>query len=129
MKSRVMEEVKRTYRPEFLNRIDNILVFRPLSGEEMKQIVNLLLRNFEKRCKKQMDIDLTVRANVKEYLARSVSDSKYGARPLKREIQRQMEDAMAEELLAGKIGRGDQVTVGLKKDKIVFHVKTRPGEE
>lgn len=128
MKSRVMEEVKRAYRPEFLNRIDNILVFHPLSGEEMKQIVNLLLRNFEKRCGRQMDIDLTVRANVKDYLAESVTDSKYGARPLKREIQRRIEDAMAEELLAGRIGRGDQVTVGLKKDKIVFHVKEKPGD-
>ena len=129
MKSRVMEEVKRIYRPEFLNRIDNILVFHPLSGEEMKQIVNLLLRNFEKRCKKQMDIDLTVRANVKEHLAKSVSDSKYGARPLKREIQRQLEDAMAEELLAGRISRGDQVTAGMKKDKIVFHVKAAGDED
>ena len=124
-----MEEVKRIYRPEFLNRIDNILVFHPLSGEEMKQIVNLLLRNFEKRCKKQMDIDLTVRANVKEHLAKSVSDSKYGARPLKREIQRQLEDAMAEELLAGRISRGDQVTAGMKKDKIVFHVKAAGDED
>ena len=122
MKNGVMEEVKRIFKPEFLNRIDEILVFHTLRKEEIKQIVSLLLKKLQNRCKEQLDIELTVRSSVKEYIAEEGFDSKYGARPLKRAIQNKIEDAMAEEILEGRIHRGDHVIVSLSKKVIKFSV-------
>ena len=123
MKSNVMEEVKRLFKPEFINRIDEIMVFHPLNKENMKQIVSLLARNLAKRCKEQMDIDLTISAAAKEYLIEKHTDVKMGARPMKRAIQSEIEDALAEEILQGNVNRGDKVTVGIKNKKIVFAVR------
>ena len=123
MKGNVMEEVKRVFKPEFLNRIDEIIVFHSLNKEEIAKIVALLLKEFEKRCKDQMDIELHVRDSVKKHIAETGYDAKYGARPLKRAIQTQMEDALAEEILEGRIKRGDKVAVGYVNDKMRFTVK------
>ncbi len=125
MKNSVMEEVRRIFRPEFLNRIDEILVFHPLNKDEIKKIVSILLKKLQERCREQMEIELTVRSGAKDYLAESGFDAKYGARPLKRAIQNKIEDALAEEILEGRVGRGDHVTVSVRtgKDgqrKIVF---------
>ena len=123
MKGNVMEEVKRVFKPEFLNRIDEIIVFHSLNKEEIAKIVALLLKEFEKRCKDQMDIELHVRDSVKKHIAETGYDAKYGARPLKRAIQTQLEDALAEEILEGRIKRGDKVAVGYVNDKMRFTVK------
>ncbi len=120
MKSGVMEEVKRLFKPEFINRIDEIMVFHTLNEKEMMDIVTLLSQNLSKRCKSQMDINLTISPAVKKYLVTKHSDAKMGARPLKRAIQQTIEDAMAEELLKGNIKAGTDVTVGLKDEKIIF---------
>ena len=123
MKGNVMEEVKRVFKPEFLNRIDEIIVFHSLNKEEIAKIVTLLLKEFEKRCKDQMDIELHVRDSVKKHIAETGYDAKYGARPLKRAIQTQLEDALAEEILEGRIKRGDKVAVEYVNDKMRFNVK------
>ena len=120
MKAGVMEEVRRMFKPEFLNRIDEIMVFHALNKEHIKKIVTILLKQLQKRCREQMDIELKVTNAVKEHLAQSGFDSKYGARPLRRAIQNQIEDAMANEILAGKIKQGDTVTVQLHKKEIRF---------
>lgn len=117
MKSGVMEEVKRLFKPEFINRIDEIMVFHPLNKEDMKQIVTLLARNLTGRCKEQMDISLTLTSSLKEFLIEEHADLKMGARPLKRAIQTVVEDALAEEILAGRIKPGDQVSVGVRDKK------------
>ena len=122
MKRGVMEEVRRIFKPEFLNRVDEILVFHMLDKQEIRQIVNILVKKLEKRCKEQLDIELVVRNNVKDYLAENGFDSKYGARPLKRAIQNKLEDRMAEEILDGKIHRGDRVIVFVSKKVIKFSV-------
>ena len=91
-----MEEVKHSlFKPEFLNRIDEIMVFHPLKKPEIKKIVNILLKNLEKRCEEQLGIELKISESVKDYLAESGFDSKYGARPLRRAIQNRLEDPMA----------------------------------
>ncbi len=123
MKSGVMEEVKRLFRPEFLNRIDEIIVFHSLEKEHIRSIVNILLNGFAKRCKEQMAITLKVQNTAKDLIAEAGFDQKYGARPLKRAIQNQIEDALAEEILEGKIKRGDTVSVGVRDRKIRFTVK------
>lgn len=123
MKSNVMEEVKRLFKPEFINRIDEIMVFHPLTKENMKQIVSLLAGNLAKRCREQMDIELTLSSSVKTYLIEKHADMKMGARPMKRAIQSEIEDALAEEILQGNVQRGDKVTAGLKNKKVVFAVR------
>ena len=123
MRAGVMEEVRRLFKPEFLNRIDEIMVFHTLNKEHIKKIVNILLATLEKRCKEQMEITLKVTNSAKEHLAESGFDSKYGARPLRRAIQNQIEDALANEILEGKIKRGDIVQVQQKNKKLCFHVK------
>lgn len=125
MKNGVMEEVKRIFKPEFLNRIDETIVFHALTKKDMKQIVTLLSRTLVERCEKQMDIELHIRDSVKAYIVEQAYDPKYGARPLRRMIQNKMEDELAEEILAGKIHRGDTVEVGLKKKEIVFEIKEK----
>lgn len=122
MKEGVMEEVKRMFKPEFLNRIDEIIVFHTLNKEEIKKIVGILMKDLIKRCKDQMNINLKVRDSVKELIAKEGFDPKYGARPLKRTIQSKIEDAMAEEILEGKIKEGDEVTLGISKQGIKFVV-------
>lgn len=123
MKSGVMEEVKRLFKPEFINRIDEIMVFRPLNQEELRQIVTLLSKDLIKRCKDQMSIELTVSSQLKDYLVKKFCDVKMGARPLKRAIQSEVEDLMAEEILGGKIKTGDKVLATIQKDQVVFRVK------
>ncbi|MBO5474052.1 MAG: ATP-dependent Clp protease ATP-binding subunit [Lachnospiraceae bacterium] len=123
MKSNVMEEVKHLFKPEFVNRIDEIMVFHPLNKENMKQIISLLSRNLTKRCREQMEIDLTISNSVKEYLIEKHTDVKMGARPMKRAIQSEIEDALAEEILLGNVKRGDKVTAGLRNKKVVFAVR------
>lgn len=123
MRAGVMEEVRRLFKPEFLNRIDEIMVFHTLNKEHIKKIVNILLATLEKRCREQMEITLKVTNSAKEHLAESGFDSKYGARPLRRAIQNQIEDALANEILEGKIKRGDAVQVQQKNKKLCFHVK------
>ena len=118
MKDSVMEEVKRIFKPEFLNRIDETIVFRALNKEDMKQIVSIMVGELQKRCKEQLNIELSVTANAKTYIVDKAYDRKYGARPLKRKLQDEVEDALAEEIIAGKIKAGDKVTVSVKKDAI-----------
>ena len=125
MKSGVMEEVRRMFKPEFLNRIDEIMVFHSLNREHIRQIVTILLKNLEKRCADQMDIQLKVTPAVKDHLAEAGFDSKYGARPLRRAIQTQLEDKMANEILEGHIHRGDTVTVQISKKQICFHAVSK----
>ncbi len=120
MKSGVMDEVRRIFKPEFLNRIDEIMVFHVLNKDNIKKIVTILLKTLEKRCKEQMDITLTVTNSVKDYLAETGFDSKYGARPLRRAIQSRIEDKLANEILEGKIKRGDAVQVRLHNKEIYF---------
>nr|WP_295264162.1 ATP-dependent Clp protease ATP-binding subunit [uncultured Blautia sp.] len=120
MKSGVMEEVRRLFKPEFLNRIDEIMVFHPLKKPEIKKIVNILLKNLEKRCEEQLGIELKISESVKDYLAESGFDSKYGARPLRRAIQNRLEDPLANKILDGGIKTGDVVKVQLQKKEIHF---------
>jgi len=117
MKSNVMEEVKKGFKPEFLNRIDEIIVFHQLNKENMKEIVHLLAANLTKRAAEQMDIKLTFSNALKEHLVDKYSDMKMGARPLRRAIQSVVEDALAEEVLRGAVKSGDIVSAGYKTDK------------
>ena len=123
MKSGVMEEVKKIFKPEFINRIDEIMVFHALTQADMKEIITLLSGNLTKRCKEQMGIRLTISPALKQYIVEKHADLKMGARPLKRAIQTMIEDALAEEILAGKVKEGDKVTAGVKNGKVTFTVK------
>ncbi len=118
MKSSVMEEVKRVFKPEFLNRIDEIIVFHALNRIQMKKIASILLKELAVRCKSQLGIELRVRESVKTYIVETSYDEKYGARPLKRAIQTKIEDVLADELLAGRVKRDSQVTVTMRKGKL-----------
>ena len=120
MKSGVMEEVRRLFKPEFLNRIDEIMVFHPLNKTHIKKIVNIMLKTLEKRCKEQLDIQLKITESVRDFLAEAGFDSKYGARPLRRAIQTKLEDPMANALLEGSIKRGDTVQIQLHQKEIRF---------
>ena len=120
MKSGVMEEVRRLFKPEFLNRIDEIMVFHPLNKTHIKKIVNIMLKTLEKRCKEQLDIQIKITESVRDFLAEAGFDSKYGARPLRRAIQTKLEDPMANALLEGTIKRGDTVRIQLHQKEIRF---------
>lgn len=120
MKGSVMEEVRRIFKPEFLNRIDETIVFRSLNKEDMKQIVTLMVKEVAERCKKQMNISLTVRDSVKNYIVEKAYEPKYGARPLRRKIQNEIEDKLAEEILSGSVKQNSAVIVTTKKNQIVF---------
>lgn len=128
MKSGVMEEVKRSFKPEFINRIDDIIVFHQLTNEDMKAIVSLLASDLHKRCLAQMDIKLTLTGALKEHLVEKYADAKMGARPLKRAIQSVVEDALAEEILLKKVQPGDTVTAGFKNGRVCFTVKEKTEE-
>ena len=123
MKENVMEEVKRLFKPEFINRIDEIMVFHPLNRDHMKQVVTMLSKNLTNRCRKQMDIELTVSPALKEYIVEKYTDAKMGARPMKRAIQTEIEDTLAEEILSGNVKGGDRVSAVLKNKKVVFKVR------
>lgn len=125
MKSGVMEEVKRSFKPEFINRIDDIIVFHQLDHENMKEIIKLLSGSLCRRCQEQMDIHLMLTGALKEHLVEKYADQKMGARPLKRAIQSVVEDALAEEILKGNVQPGDTVSAGFKQDKVTFTVKNR----
>ena len=120
MKNGVMEEVKRIFKPEFLNRIDETIVFRSLNKEDMKEIVTIMTCSLIERCKTQLDIDLTIRDAVKKHLVEVSYDPKYGARPLRRRIQTDLEDPLAELILSGDVKKGSKVVVTMRKGKIVF---------
>ena len=111
MKSNVMDEVKRLFKPEFINRIDEIMVFHPLTEQDMKQIITLLSKNLCDRCKEQMEIELSFTNTLKEYLIKKHADLKMGARPLKRAIQNVVENELATAILEGRVKRGDTVSV------------------
>ena len=123
MKSNVMNEIKLVFRPEFLNRIDEIIVFHSLGSDEMKKITGLMCKEITKRAKEQLNITLTIRDSVKKHIVETGTDQKYGARPLRRAIQNQLEDALADAILSGEIKSGDYVEAGLHKKEIKFFVK------
>ena len=120
MKDRVMAEVKRLFKPEFLNRIDEIMVFHALNQEHMKEIVSIMLRSIIKRTARQMELDLVVKDEARAFLVEKGYDEKYGARPLRRAIQNYLEDKLAEAVLDGEIKNGDKVFVGVKEDGLMF---------
>ncbi len=118
MKEKVMEEVRRLFKPEFLNRIDDIIVFHPLNRAQVQKIVTIMLRELKKRCAQQLSIELVVRPSARELLVEKGFDPKYGARPLRRAIQSLLEDEIAEELLKENIRRGDRVFVSKRGSKL-----------
>lgn len=120
MKNGVMEEVKRLFKPEFINRIDEIMVFHPLNKTELREIVTLLSANLIKRCDRQMGITLSISQSLKNHLVEKYCDVKMGARPLKRAIQTVIEDPLAEEILQGRIRQGDHILATIHKEKVVF---------
>ena len=120
MKSGVMDEIKNIFKPEFINRIDDIVVFRMLNEDDMKRIVTILSNDLVRRCKEQMDITLKISDAVKKYIVKTGSNKKFGARPLKRAIQTNLEDLLSEEILKGNIENGDKITAKLTKEKVYF---------
>ena len=120
IKNGVMEEVKRLFKPEFINRIDEIMVFHPLNKTELREIVTLLSANLIKRCDRQMGITLSISQTLKNHLVEKYCDVKMGARPLKRAIQTVIEDPLAEEILQGRIRQGDHILATIHKEKVVF---------
>ena len=120
MKSGVMEELKRLFKPEFLNRIDEIIVFRMLTKTDMKKIVSIMMGDLTRQCREQMHLELKVRDSVKKYIVENAYEPKYGARPLRRKIQTEIEDRLADALLAGEIDPSGTVVIRAKKGRIVF---------
>ena len=125
MKSGVMEEVKRIFKPEFINRIDEILVFHALGQKEMVKITTLQTSILEKRCRKQMNIDFHVRSSLKQHIVDKYTDAKMGARPIKRAVQTVIEDPLTEEILKGEIASGDVVYAAYKGGQVVFENKKK----
>lgn len=123
MKQNVMEEVKMIFRPEFINRIDEIIVFHPLNKSDMKQILTLQCREFTNRLKEQMQIVLTLRDSAKNLIIEKGTDVKYGARPLRRALQTELEDKLAEAILSGEVKAGMQIEAGVSKKEIKFYPK------
>lgn len=119
MKASVMEEVKRIFKPEFLNRIDETIVFRALNKDDMKKIIGIMVRDLQKRCKEQLQIDLVAREAAKESIVEKAYDRKYGARPLRRKLQDEVEDRLADALIRGEIHTGDRVIVTTKNKEII----------
>lgn len=119
MKASVMEEVKRIFKPEFLNRIDETIVFRALNKDDMKKIIGIMVHDLQKRCKEQLQIDLVVREAAKESIVEKAYDRKYGARPLRRKLQDEVEDRLADALIRGEIHTGDRVIVTTKNKEII----------
>ncbi len=124
LKDTVMEEMKKSFRPEFLNRIDDIIVFAHLSKPEIRQIVDLMLNDLFKRLESQ-NLTIEVTEEVKDYLGEAGYSEAYGARPLRRLIQKRIEDGLAEEILSGKYTAGDTIVLNLKDQKIVFECEKK----
>ena len=122
MKNGVMEEVRRIFKPEFLNRIDETIVFHALTKEDIGRIVDIMMKNLGKRTKEQMDITLAMDDAAKAQIIEKGYDQKYGARPLRRTIQTEVEDKLAEEILNGSVKKGDTVAISAQDDKLVFSV-------
>ena len=120
MKNNVMDEVKRMFKPEFLNRIDEIIVFHALTRSNIEEIVDIMLSSINRRIESQMNITLHVTPKAKSWLIDKGYDQKYGARPLRRALQSNIEDKLAEEVLDGNIRAGDKVTVSLEKNALKF---------
>lgn len=118
MKEGVMEEVKRVFKPEFINRIDEMIVFHALTKSDIFLIAKNMLENFKQRVQAQMELSIQYSRNVVQYVADQGFDKDYGARPLRRTIQNKIEDAIAEEVVAGKISIGDSVKIGVKEGKV-----------
>lgn len=123
MRSNVMEEVKRSFKPEFLNRIDETIVFRSLNKETLREITKLQLNLLVKRCKEQMNIRLQVQDSMIDFILEKGFDDKYGARPIRRAVQMHLEDMLAEEIILGKVAEGDSVTVLVQKEKPALRVR------
>ena len=115
MQTRVMDEVKRMFKPEFLNRIDEIMVFHPLNKENIKEIAGIMLRSIVKRTKEQLGMLLTIDDSAVNFLAEKGYDEKYGARPLRRTIQNEIED-----ILEGRVGKSDEVEISCVDGRLVF---------
>ncbi len=127
MRGNVMEEVKRVFKPEFLNRIDETIVFHSLTKDTLRQIAGLQLDIIVKRCKEQLNIKLLLQDSVTEYILEKGFDDKYGARPIRRAVQTHLEDMLAEEIIKGTIKQGDTVSLSIKEEKPVIRVR-RPKE-
>ncbi len=123
MKDRVMEEVKKLFKPEFVNRIDEIIVFHPLNKTHMKDIVTIMMKDIMKRTSEQMSITIEIDEAAKDYLIQKGYDEKYGARPLRRTIQSSLEDKLAEEILSGTVKTGDTVMITAGEDRLKFSVR------
>lgn len=116
MRSRVMEELKNTFKPEFINRIDETIVFRPLDAQALEKIAQIQIDLVKKRCKSQLSVKLVTDKSVAEFITKKGSDVKFGARPIRRAVQVYLEDLLAEEILKGSFGNGDTVTISVTKD-------------
>ena len=119
MKENVLDELKKTFRPEFLNRIDEIIVFHSLNKEQTRQIVSLMVKNLQKRLEK-MEIKIEMDDKAKDLLAKEGFNPVYGARPLQREIRRKVEDRLSEELLKGSIKKSDTVKITADQKDLIF---------
>ena len=128
MKENVMAEVKRSFKPEFLNRIDETIVFRPLNKDTLREITKIQLDIVVKRCREQLAIKLLLKDSVVEFILEKGYDDKYGARPIRRAVQTYLEDAFAEEILKGNIQNGDTVSLSVADGKLVTRVR-RPKEK
>nr|WP_069651024.1 ATP-dependent Clp protease ATP-binding subunit [Caloranaerobacter ferrireducens] len=120
MKENIMDELRRSFRPEFLNRIDEVIVFHSLNEEHIKQIVDLMVKDLEKRLK-ALNVNIKVTEKAKEYLAKEGYDPTYGARPLKRSIRKLIEDKLSEEILKGNISKNDNIVVDFDGEKLTFN--------
>ena len=120
MKANVMEDVKRIFRPEFINRIDDIIVFHSLGKNEVGKIVNIMLNQFKHRVKEQMDIDIRFADSAKKYITQEGYDKKYGARPLRRMIQNKIEDTLSDEILNGNVTNGDSITISVRYKEVII---------
>ncbi len=123
MKKNVMAEVKRVFRPEFLNRIDDIIVFHPLTENDVKEIAKLMVDEVAKRVKNNINVDMTITDSALKELCKEGYDQTYGARPLRRAIQSKLEDQIAEKVLDGKVKEGDKIEVSVKNKKITVNTK------
>ena len=120
MKANVMEDVKRIFRPEFINRIDDIIVFHSLGKNEVGKIVNIMLNQFKHRVKEQMDIDIRFADSAKKYITQEGYEKKYGARPLRRMIQNKIEDTLSDEILNGNVTNGDSITILVRNKEVII---------
>ena len=123
MKTKVMDEVKRLFKPEFINRIDEIIVFHALNKEQIGSIVDIMIAKVNKRIMEQMKISIELNDEAKKYIVDKGYDEKYGARPLRRTIQNDIEDALAEKILEGTVKQGNRVLVSVKDGKLHFSLK------